>query len=323
MSNIREIAERAGVSIATVSRYLNGSGYVSDESKLKIQKEIDKSGYIPNALAKAVFTKSFKTIALMIPNITNPFFNQMAAVIEEYANKMGYTLFLCNTEDNKKKEAEYLEVLKGYRVAGIIATRSQYKKGYMNIQIPVVSFENHISPSIITVSSDNYNGGRMAFDHLYKKGCRNILHIRGPKTFEATELRYKGFLNAAKEKGIEVDIVEFETDFHVRMLEDSLSNIKNIDNYDGIFVFNDIAAAMVMKHLKSKGIDIPNEIQVIGFDDSFIGELLHPSLTTIRQPVKDLGSLAVKLLVQQINEEKVPVKDYYIETRLIERETTL
>ncbi|CCQ92942.1 Periplasmic binding protein/LacI transcriptional regulator [[Clostridium] ultunense Esp] len=323
MSNIREIAERAGVSIATVSRYLNGTGYVSEEASLKIQREIDKAGYIPNALAKAIFTKKSKTIALMIPNITNPFFNQMATAIEEYCNKMGYTLFLCNTGDNKEKEVEYLEALKAYRVDGIIASRTQCKEEYLNIQIPVVSFENHISSSIITVSSDNYDGGKIAFNHLYEKGCRKILHIKGPEAFEATELRCKGFLEAAKEKGLEVDIVQFETDFHVKMLGENLNNIKNIEAYDGIFVFNDIAAAVVMRHLKEKNIKIPSQVQVIGFDDSFIGELLHPSLTTIRQPIKELGTLAAELLIRQIDGEKIPIEDRLIETKLIQRETTL
>ncbi|NMB27592.1 MAG: LacI family transcriptional regulator [Tissierellia bacterium] len=322
MPNIREIAKRAGVGIATVSRYINDTGYVSDDAKQKIQKEIDNLNYTPNALARAIFTKESKIIGLMIPNISNPFFNQITTIIEKYSEKMGYTLFLCNTEDNKEKEAKYLEVLKSYRVEGIIALRSQCKEEYLNIQIPVVSFENHILPSIPIVASDNYNGGRMAFEHLYEKGCRNILHIKGPKAFEATERRCKGFLDGAKEKNIKVDIVEFESDFHVEMLEQNLSGIKSIEDYDGIFVFNDIAAAVVMKFLKERGIVIPNQIQIIGFDNSFIGELLHPSLTTINQPIKELGTLAVKLLIKLINKEEVDIKEYLIETELIQRETT-
>ena len=323
MPNIRDIAKRAGVGIATVSRYLNGTGYVSDEVKLKIQKEIDESGYTPNALARAIFTKNSKTIGLMIPNITNPFFNQMATAIEEYSNKMGYTIFLCNMEDNKEKEIKYLDVLKSHRVAGIIASRSQCNVEYLNLQIPVVSFENHISPQIITISSDNYNGGRKAFNHLYEKGCRNILHIKGPVLFEATEERCKGFVDAATEKNIEVDIVEFESDFKVRMLERDLNNIKDIDTYEGIFVFNDIAAAIVMKHLNKKGIKIPEQIQIIGYDNSFIGELLQPSLTTIDQSVSELGKLAVELLIRLINGEEVPIEDILLETKLIQRDTTL
>lgn len=322
MANIREIAKRAGVGIATVSRYINGTGYVSDEVKLKIQKEIDTSGYTPNALARAIFTKNSKTIGLMLPNITNPFFNQMATVIEEYASEFGYTLFLCNTEDNREKEKEYLEVLKSHRVDGIIASRSMCKEEYKNLQIPVVSFENHISPYILTISSDNYNGGKMAFNHLYERGCRKILHIKGPKAFEATESRCRGFLDGAKEKELPVDIIEFQSDFQVKMLEIDLNNIIHIEDYDGIFVFNDIAAAMVMRYLKEKGIRIPDDVQIIGFDNSFICELLHPSLTTIEQPIEELGFLTVELLMELIAGKELPTEERLIETRLIQRETT-
>lgn len=323
MSNIREIAKKAGVGIATVSRYLNGTGYVSKEARQKIKKAIEESNYVPNALARAIFTKHFNTIGLMVPNISNPFFNQMALVIEKYANNMGYTIFLCNTDDNKEKEKKYLEVLRSHRVAGIIASRSQCSEEYKNIDIPVIAFENHISDNIITVSADNYNGGKMAFEHLYEKGCRKILHIKGPKSFEATEMRYRGFLDGAKSKNIEIDCIEFESDFQVEMIAGNINKIKSIGKYDGIFVFNDIAAATVMRLLKKMGVSIPQETQIIGFDNSFIGELLYPSLTTINQPVQKLGNTVIKLLIKLINGEKVPIKDYIVETKLIKRETTL
>jgi len=254
MANMREIAKKAGIGIATVSRYLNGTGYVSEEAGEKIQKVIDELNYTPNALARAVFTKNSKIIGLMVPNISNPFFTQMASVIEEYAQQRGYRIFLCNTDDNKDKEKNYLEVLQSHRVAGIIASRSQCKDEYVNIDIPVVAFENHILDNIITISSDNYNGGKMAFDHLYEKGCRKILHIKGPSSFEATELRCKGFLDQAKTKNIEVDVIEFQNDFQVKMLEEDIKSIKDITNYDGIFVFNDIGAATVMRYLKKRKI---------------------------------------------------------------------
>ncbi|WP_129599709.1 LacI family DNA-binding transcriptional regulator [Anaerophilus nitritogenes] len=322
MSNIREVAKKAGVGIATVSRYLNDTGYVSDEVKVKIKKAIDESNYKPNALARAIFTKNSKTIGLMVPNISNPFFNQMASIIEEYASNKGYHILLCNTDDNEEKERKYLDVLQSHRVAGIIVSRSQCKEVYKNIEIPIVSFENHISDQIITISSDNYQGGKIALDHLYEKGCRKILHIRGPQSFEATELRFKGFVDEAKEKKIEIDYIEFESDFQVKMLRENIDDIKNIRKYDGIFVFNDIAAAIIMKFLKKIGVKIPQEIQIIGFDNSFICELLHPSLTTINQPIQELGKTTIDILIDLINGENIPIKDYLMETKLIKRETT-
>jgi len=162
----------------------------------------------------------------------------------------------------------------------------------------------------------------MAFDHLYEKGCRKILHIKGPSSFEATELRCKGFLDQAKTKNIEVDVIEFQNDFQVKMLEEDIKSIKDITNYDGIFVFNDIGAATVMRYLKKRKIKIPQEVQIIGFDNSFIGELLYPSLTTINQHIEKLGTTIIELLMKLINGEKVLIQDYIMETKLIERETT-
>lgn len=323
MANIREIAKKAGVGIATVSRYLNDTGYVSDEVKVKIQKVIEELNYKPNALARAIFTKNSKTIGLMVPNISNPFFNQMASVIEEYANNMGYTIFLCNTDDNVEKERNYLDVLQSHRVAGIIVARSKCEEAYSHIEIPVISFESYISDKIITVSSDNYNGGKIAFDHLYESGCRNILHVRGPKSFEATEERYRGFLDGAREKNLEIDFIEFESDFQVTMIESNIEDLNKIGEYDGIFVFNDIAAATVMKFLKQREVKIPEEVQIIGFDNSFICELLHPSLTTISQPIQQIGTAAIGLLIKLINGEEVPIEDHFMETKLIKRETTI
>lgn len=322
MPNIREIAKITGLSIATVSRYLNNSGYVSNESGKKIQAAINELNYTPNALARAMFTKKSKTIGLMVPNISNPFFNQMAGIIEEYAQKSGYNIFLCNTEDKKKKELEYLEVLQRHRVSGIIAVRSHCKNEYTNISIPVIAFENHISDKIITVSSNNYKGGMLAFDYLYSIGCRKLLHIKGPEAFEATELRYKGFSDAASRKNIEIDSMEFKSDFNVKMLEADIDTMKNLNEYDGIFVFNDIAAATVMRALKKRGISIPEDIKIIGFDNSFIGQLLYPSLTTISQPIDEIGKTIMEVLIGQMNKEKVIMKDYILDVHLIERETT-
>ncbi len=324
MANIREIAEKAGVSIATVSRYLNGTERVSKESGSKIQREIDRVGYVPNALAKAIFTKKSEVIALMIPNIVNPFFNQLATVIEELCHEKGYTLMLCNTEDNKEKEAKYIDVLKAHRVAGIIASRPKCKEQYLNCNIPVVSFENKIGDSIVSVSSDNYDGGRIAFEHLYEKGCRKILHIKGPDTFDATEQRYAGFSDAARERDMEVDVVNFKTDFNLKMLSEDLNNLDcKIEDYDGVFVFNDIAAAVIIKYLKANNVDIPKDVKIIGFDDSFISELINVSLTTIRQPIEELGEALARILLDEIEGKEVPKDDIMIKTEIIERETTL
>lgn len=135
----------------------------------------------------------------MIPNITNPFFNQMVSEMEKLFRKQNYTIILCNTDDDKEKEQFHIETLRSYRVAGIVAMRTMTPESYRNIDIPVIAFENQISPEHITVASDNFKGGMAAFKHLYDGGCRKILHIQGQR-FYCNYRKIKGFIEASKKK---------------------------------------------------------------------------------------------------------------------------
>lgn len=319
---MREIAKEAGVGIATVSRYINNTGYVSDEMKEKIEKVIEKSNYTPNELARAIFSKNSKMIGLLVPNISNPYFNELALIIEEYVSSHGYSIFLCNTNDDAEKERSYIHVLQGHRVAGILAVRSQCQQEYEDFAIPVVSFESRISENIITVVTDNYEGGKLAFQHLYENGCRKMVHVTGLDFSEAVHDRLQGFLDSAKVKHVPVDIIHFESDFQRKMLEANIRALENIENYDGVFVFNDIAAATVIRYFKQKNINIPGDVQVIGFDNSYIGEFLYPSLTTIEQSVQEVGRTMANTLLKLIREEKIEEKTMIIHPKLIIRETT-
>lgn len=320
---MREIAKEAGVGIATVSRYINNTGYVSEEASAKIEKVIEKANYRPNELAKAIFTKNSKIIGLLVPNISNPYFNELALIIEEYASNLGYSLFLCNTNDEPEKERHYINVLHGHRVAGIISVRSLCKEEYYALDIPIVTFEGEISEQIITVSTNNFMGGRLAFEHLFERGCRKLVHIKGPNLSTAINGRYNGFVAAAEEKGLPVDIIQFETDFQRKMLEANIRILENIEVYDGIFVFNDIAAATVIRYFKEKKVSIPEQVQVIGFDNSYIGEFLYPSLTTIEQSVQEVAKVLAETLVSLIKGEKIEQRKIIIKPQLIQRDTTV
>lgn len=321
-SNIREIAKEAGVGISTVSRFLNHSGYVSDKSRLKIERVIEKLNYKPNELARAIFTRNSKIIGLLVPNISNPYFNELALIIEDYASSLGYSIFLCNTNDDPKKEQNYIDVLRGHRVAGLITVRSQCQEEYQTDDFPIVSFESHISDSIVTVETDNFLGGTLAFKHLFECGCRELVHVTGPGFSEAINKRSQGFVESAKEKNLHVDIIQFETDFQRKMLEANINALESIEKYDGVFVFNDIAAATVIRYFKRKNIQIPQQVQVIGFDNSYIGEFLHPALTTIEQSVQEVGKTMVEVLIKLIKGEKLEKKDFLIEPKLFKREST-
>ncbi|QBP42656.1 LacI family DNA-binding transcriptional regulator [Paenisporosarcina antarctica] len=322
MANMREIAKEAGVGISTVSRYINNTGYVSERSRAKIERVIEKSHYKPNELARAIFTRNSKIIGLLVPNISNPYFNELALIIEEYASEQGFSIFLCNTNDDFEKESNYINVLQGHRVAGIITVRSQCKNEYAAYDIPVVSFESYISEKIITVATDNFTGGSLAFNHLYECGCRNLVHVAGPLFADAISERTRGFIESAREKNITVDLIQFETDFQRKMLEANIKTLEDIEKYDGIFVFNDIAAATVIRYFQQKNVRIPEEVQVIGFDNSYIGEFLFPSLTTIEQSVQEVGRTLVEALLKLIKGEAVDQKKIIIKPNLVKRDST-
>lgn len=322
MSNIRTIAKKANVSIATVSRYLNKNGYVSEKTKEAIERAIKDVGYTPNELARAVFNKSSRIIAIMVPNIFNPFFSQLVNEIEKRTSKEGYTLMLFNTEDSKIKEEECIRLVESYRVAGIITSRTKCKEMYEKLNIPIISFESYISEEIICVSSDNYVGGQKAFNHLYECGSKKFLHIKGPKDFEATELRCKGFVDAAKEKNFEVDILQLEADFNLILNDSDKIKLSIIAKYDGVFIFNDITAVMIMKYISDLGLQIPKDIKIVAFDNSYISEYVNPTLTTIEQKVDEIAEVSVNKLLDCINGIPFEKNIYLVDVNLIERSTT-
>lgn len=322
MASIRDIAKRTGLSISTISRYINTSGYVSKESSELIQQVIDELDYTPNRNAQAIFNKKSGSIGLVIPSLVNPFFAEMATIIGNMIQDDGLGCVLCFTEDNPDKEEDALDLLKGYRVDGIIIARGRNNEKIRKLSVPVVSFESKISDDIITVSADNYAGGRLAFDHLYDKGSRKILHIKGPNRFIATEERCRGFLDAALAKDLDVDVLQLNTDYLLE--EDFDKELGQLDysRYDGIFVFNDINCIYVISYLMRKGFSVPGDIRVIGFDNSYLSGMNLPRLTTIEQSPKEIAKTAYLCLTELIDGKSDSTKDRLVPVRLIERETT-
>ncbi|MDL2310950.1 LacI family transcriptional regulator, partial [Peptostreptococcaceae bacterium OttesenSCG-928-C18] len=319
---IRDIAKASGLSIGTISRYINKSGYVSKESSKKIEKAIKDLDYVPNEHARAVFKNKSKLIGIVVSSLSNPFFSEMTMYLERKAQEKGYGVILFTTDDDIEKEKQAFELLKGYRVRGIIATRTQLKEEMEKSKIPIVSFETEVNENVINVSSDNYLGGKIALKHLTEQNCKKILHIKGPEKFDATENRCKGFLDAAKEKNVNVDIIQFDSDYHLDYSIEKMLDNYDITKYDGIFAFNDIAAILVIGYLLEKKVRIPEDIKIIGFDNSYMGDLIYPKLTTIEQSADKISSKCIDLLINIIEDREVKEKHYLEPVRLIKRESS-
>lgn len=323
MVTIRDVGKHAGVSVATVSRYLNDKGYVSEETKNVLKKSIQELGYKPNQMARSLSTKKTNIIGLLVPDITNPFFPELAKAVEETAFSNGYTVVLCNSSEQQEKEKHYIQSLQQNYAAGLIVTTNYTEaEYYRHIKLPIVALDRRLDPTIPTVTTNNVEGAKMATSYLLEQGCKHILCIRGPQGIGVAEDRMKGFLevvNNASDIQVEIIISPFEFTEAEQKAFNILSAFPTID---GVFAASDASAIGAMKAAQSLGRNIPDDIQIVGFDGISLGALVTPELTTVAQDIYHLGKVATELLLKKIKEE--PIDNHLIElpTELVIRRST-
>ena len=325
MTGIRDVAKLAGVSPSTVSRVMNGTARVDDEKRQKVERAILETGFKPNEVARSLYKRSSKIIGILVPNIINPFFNELAGAVEEECDRRGYRLTLCNSNDDLEKEKRNLSLLERMNADGVIlmTNMDEIHKEVGNCRIPVVMIDRQIEggKEIACIQSNHYQGGRMSMEHLLECGCRHIVQMSGPLHLSSARKRHQGYLDVCGERGIEPACIEgnysFEsgTEMAERLLE-------KYPDTDGIIAANDMVAISVYKELHRKGIRVPEDIQLIGFDNISLSSLFTPEITTIAQPIKRMGQDAVRMLTEyvagaQINRNKV------FDVKLIKRDTTL
>ena len=324
MASIREVAKLAGVSPATVSRVMNGTANVDDEKKERVLQAISDTGFVPNAVARSLFKKSARMIGLIIPSITNPFFTQMASEIEKTADEHGYRLIFCNTGTDIEKEKAALTMLISMNADGIILTTSNEDiEAYVkqcNVPIIVTDRLFEKTTNHNHVHCDHYVGGRMATEYLIECGCKKIVCVKGPQQISSAKARYDGYKDVCKEKRMEEYTIDCEYDFDAGLsMTEEL--IKKFSDVDGIIACNDMVAFSIYKILKKQGINVPEQIQLIGFDGIYLSELLTPELTTIAQPIEEIGRKAAELIIHK-EENVTSGKEYIFKPTLIVRQTT-
>lgn len=323
MASIRDVAKLAQVSPATVSRVMNGTANVDEEKRQRVLNAISETGFVPNEVARSLFKKSAKIIGLILPTIENPFFTQMASSIERTADEYGYRLVLCNTNAKPEREKTALSMLLSMNADGIILTTSNEEtyESVNNCKIPVVITDRSIATEAMAgyVHSDHYKGGRLAAQHMIDCGCKNIVCIRGPKEVSSARDRYDGYCDVCHENNIEIQSLDCTYDFENGLVVTE-NILKKYPNVDGIIACNDVVAISVYKVLHSKGIRVPEDIQLIGYDNIRLCELVTPEITTIAQPIEAIGRKAAELLIR--NDIDTNQKEYILETKLIERSTT-
>lgn len=330
---IDDIAKLAGVSKGTVSRVINNSkDGVSDETRRKILEIIEAVGYVPNRMARSITVSETKTIGLMIPDVQNPFFPQVVRGVEDYAMKYGYTVFLCNSDSNVEKEQTYLYDFLEKRVDGIIINTSGELNNpklislIKNSKIPVVLLDRKIGsfseyPGVYVNNMEASYKGTL---YLLHNGNKNIAFLGGTREVYTSEERYHGFLKAHEESNVPVreDLVSFEAYNIQSGYERTLKLMKNSTGLDAIFAGSDIIAVGVLKALHEQGVRVPEEIEILGFDNIWICDVVTPTLSTIGQPAYDIGYIAARKLIAAIMNKELVQEDEYLETQLILREST-
>ena len=322
MASIREVAKLANVSPSTVSRVINGTANVDEEKKRRVLKAIDESGFTPNEVARSLFKKSSKTIGVIVPSITNPFFTEMSSAIEKTANEFGYRMTICNTSGDVEKEKNAVSMLTSMNVDGIVITTSnqELKKILENCETPIVAIDRAISKNTAGgyIHCDNYEGGRMAAEHLIRNGCHSIVCVRGLESISSARERYQGYLDVCREHHIKEQSIQCDYSFTegLAMTEKLLEEFPDVD---GIIACNDMVAISIYKVLCRRNIRVPEDIQLVGYDNISLAHLMTPELTTVAQPIEKMGVKAVKMLIQK---ETKGYKEYIFSPELIIRETT-
>lgn len=321
MPTIKDVAKKANVSVATVSRVINNTGYVNHETRKIVEDAIKELGYVPNELARSLFRKKSNIIGLIVPHISTYFFAELIESIEDAVTSSGYKLMIFNSKDDIELEKKYLNVLNQYNVDGLIlVANTKSAKSYLKLNIPILTIDHIIDKTVPSITSDNVQGGELAARRLVSTGAKKIIHFRGPSDLITVVDRARGFYQVIDENNI--DCYSFDLDFKTPDINDIEMFLKKHPDVDGIFCSSDIIAFYVISVLKKLGYKIPQDVQVIGFDNIELSGVLLPKLTTIQQPILDIGNESINILKKLIKKEAIDELHSVLPVQLVERETT-
>ena len=328
-TTIKDIAAATGLSVTTVSLVLNhkpsGISSATRERVLKAAKEMD---YRPNQLAVGLIKRRTNTIGLLVPDIRNMFYSAIAKEAEHACRKKGWTVMLCNTGDQHKRELEYIRVLGSRGVDGIILGISSDGNDEKtqesceltrSLGIPLLLLDRTVQGSAVVV--DHKKGGFLATEHLIKLGHRRIACITGPSYLQGSISRVEGYRQALSQFGIPFDeSLLVEGGYMMQNGEEGVLKLAD-KQYTALFAFNDMMAYGAYKALRRQGKSVPDDVSVVGYDDIFFSEILEVPLTSVRQPLEELGSAAASLLMEIANGE-TENKVIQFEPQLIVRKST-
>ena len=332
MNTLKDVAKLAGVSTATVSHVINGTRFVSEELQEKVNNAMAQLDYRPNMMARALKMGNQKTIGVIVPDCTNPFFAEISRSIDRYCFSKGYNIILCNTDNNLEQQSSYTNMLISKHIDGVIFISSDNTDDEINKflknSIPVVIADrigknSHVDSIIV----DNEKGGYEATKYLINIGFRKIGCISGPSFISSSSQRVLGYKRALKEANIEIrDEFISVGDFHFAGgIAAAEKFLKLDDKVEAVFATNDMMALGFINALKNAGLSVPLDISVVGYDNIQLSQFMTPKLTTISQPLEEVAKISTDLLLEKINNKQInnSSKLIRLSPTLIERESCL
>jgi len=326
---MKDIAAKLGVSESTVSRAINNKPGVGEDTKQKILNLARRYNYQPNLLARNLARQESNMIGLILPDISSLFYSEVTRAIQDIATKHGYQVMVCNTDSDEKRESAYIEWLQGNKIAGIIflgnglANNKIINLGLSGYPIVLANrlVEEVMLPSVII---DNNTGAFEATKHLLERGHKRIALINGPKDNLTAQNRFRGYREALKEYNLDYDPkLIINKDWSRECGYQGFLELLNLEEPPtAIFAANDLISVGVIEAIKMGGYLIPEEIAVVGFEDTIVTSIIEPPLTTVAQPMYELGSNSAKKLFSLIEDEDIEENIEILTSKLIVRKST-
>lgn len=326
MAGIKDVAKRAGVGVGTVSRMLNDSGYVAAETRKKIEAAMEELNYTPNELARNLYHKRTGSIAVLVPNVSNPFFAEFVDYAEAALYEAGYKMMLCNTAKERNAEQEYLDMLNRHIVDGVVTgVHSLDVKEYRKIHKPIVALDRYLGEHIPVVAVNHKEGGRLAAETLIRNGCKKILHFCGSTAVESPyHERHFEFERIMKENHVETYSYElewnhFDSEYYRKVVADVFA--KEI-GFDGVFAVDPLAIECMNETIRRHR-KVPRDVKFVAYDGTFITEMVEPKMTAVVQPIEDLAKESVRLLGDLVSGKEYRNKQVMLGVQIRKGNTTI
>lgn len=329
MSTIKHVAARAGVSFTTVSHVLNGTRRVSDSARARVEEAVQALGYSPSAVARALKTSETHILGVVVPNITNPFFAELTRGIEDACERAGYSVFLCNGDDDPARQGRALRTLMQRRVDGVVLATPTGEPGDVKrflgstpvktvvVDRPVPGLDADL------VRIDHEAGARLAVQHLLEFGHRRIACISGPMQFAVSKARVEGWRKALLKAGVKPSPSWLlESEFDAAGGYERARQLLETGDVTAIFASNDLIAIGALRAAAELGRPVPGTLSIVGFDAIDLGAFSYPALTTVGYPIREIGEMATRVLIDRIAGKGPSKRESVVQPRLVVREST-